>query len=132
MLAAKFDHPYEFKLLRSEMIGTNDCIVIARCMTQEFLDEMKAIIYKNYTNEQEAAFGGDFIKYIRSETDYYFRKSDGVTFGLTEQNHLGGQLEDWVYHNVKINQPIPDQEFFLPKGEIKIAETSVEFTENCK
>jgi hypothetical protein len=34
--AAKFDHPYEFKLLKSEMIGTNDCIVIARCMTPEF------------------------------------------------------------------------------------------------
>jgi thioredoxin-related protein len=128
MLAAKFDHPYEFKLLRSEMIGTNDCIVIARCMTPEFLDAMKAILYKNYSKEQEAAFGGDFREFIRSETDFYFRKNDGVTFGLTEQNHLGGQLEDWVYHNVKINQPIPDQEFSLPKGEIKIAETSVEFT----
>jgi thioredoxin-related protein len=125
--AAEFDHPYEFKIIKSEMVGTNDCIVIARCMTPEFLDAMKAILYKNYTKEQEAAFGGDFRKFIRSETDYYFRKSDGVTFGLTKRNHLGEQIEDYVYYNVEINQPIPDQEFLLPKGEIKIAKTSVEF-----
>lgn len=125
--AAKFNHPYDFKILKSEMVGTNNCIVIARCMTPEFLDAMKAILYKNYTKEQEAAFGGDFRKFIRSETDYYFRKSDGVTFGLTKRNHLGEQIEDYVYHKVEINQPIPDQEFLLPKGETKIAETSVGF-----
>jgi protein disulfide-isomerase len=125
--AAKFDHPYDFKILKSEIVGTNDCIVIARCMTPKFLDAMKAILYKNSTKEQEAAFGGDFRKFIRSETDYYFRKSDGVGFGLTKRNHIGEQLEDWVYDNVEINQPIPNQEFLLPKGEIKIAKSSDEF-----
>ncbi len=124
--AAKFNHPYDFKILKSEMVGTNDCIVIARCMTPEFLDAMKAILYKNQTKEQEAAFGGDFRKFIRSETDYYFRKSDGITFGLTKRNHLGEQIEDYVYQKIEINQPIPDQEFLLPKGEIKIAKNSVE------
>jgi protein disulfide-isomerase len=125
-LAAKFDHPYEFKLLKSEMIGTNDCIIIARCMAPQFLDAMKAILYKKYTKEQEAAFGGDFRQFIRSETDYYFRKNDGVAFGLAARNHLGEQLEDWVYCNVEVNQPIPDQEFSLPKGEIKIAKNAEE------
>jgi protein disulfide-isomerase len=124
--AAKFDHPYDFKVLKSETIGTNDCFIIARIMTPEFLDAMKATLYKNYTKEQEAAFGGDFRKFIRSETDYYFRKSDGVTFGLTERNHLGEQLEDWVYCNVEVNQPIPDQEFSVPKGEMKIAKNAEE------
>jgi len=124
--AAKFDHPYDFKVLKSETIGTNDCLIIARCMTPQFLAAMKAILYKNSTKEQEAAFGGDFRKFIRSETDYYFRKSDGVTFGLTERNHLGEQLEDWVYCNVEVNQPIPDQEFSLPKGEMKIAKNAEE------
>jgi thioredoxin-related protein len=125
-LAAKFDHPYEFKLLKSEMIGTNDCIIIARCMAPQFLDAMKAILYKKYTKEQESAFGGDFRQFIRSETDYYFRKNDGVAFGLAARNHLGEQLEDWVYCNVEVNQPIPDQEFSLPKGEIKIAKNAEE------
>jgi thioredoxin-related protein len=87
---------------------------------------MKAILYKNSSKEQEAAFGGDFRKFIRSETDYYFRKSDGVAFGVTKRNHLGEQLEDWVYNKVEINQPIPDQEFSLPKGEMKIAKNAVE------
>ena len=125
--SAKYDHSYDFKILKSEMVGTNDCIVIARCMTPQFLDTMKAILYKNSTKEQEAAFGGDFRKFIRSETDYYFRKSDAVGFGLSKKNHLGEQLEDWVYANVEINQPIPDQEFLLPKGDIKIAKSSEEF-----
>ena len=38
MLATKFDHPYDFKILKSEMVGTNDCIVIARIMTELFLE----------------------------------------------------------------------------------------------
>jgi protein disulfide-isomerase len=122
-IAVKFDHPYEFKLLKPEMVGTNDCFVIARCMTPKFLDAIKAIYYKDYTKEQETALGGDFRKFIRSETDYYFRKSDGVTLGLTKRNHLGEQLEDWVYDEVEINQPIPDREFSLPKGDIKIAKS---------
>jgi thioredoxin-related protein len=125
-IAAKFDHPYEFKVLKSEMVGTNDCIVIARCMTPKFLDAIKAVYYKDRTKEEEAAFGGDFRKFIRSETDYYFRKSDGVTLGLIKRNHLGEQLEDWVYDKVEINQPTPDQEFSLPKGDIQIAKSSEE------
>jgi thioredoxin-related protein len=128
-IASKFDHPYEFKVLKSEMVGSNDCIVIARCMTPKFLDAIKAVYYKDRTKEEEAAFGGDFRKFIRSETDYYYRKGDGVTFGLTWRNHLGEQLEDWVYDKVEINQPILDKEFSLPKGSIKIAKS---FEEDLK
>ena len=124
--AAKFDHPYDFKILKSETVGTNDCIVIARGMTPKFLDAMKAILYKNYTKEQEATFGGDFRKFIRAEADYYFRKSDGVTFGLKMRNHLGEWLDDWVYDRVEINQQIPDQEFSLPKGVVKVAKSEDE------
>jgi thioredoxin-related protein len=125
-IAAKFDHPYEFKVLKSEMAGTNKCIVIARCMTPKFLDAIKAVYYKDYTKEQEAALGGDFRKFIRSEIDYYVRKNDAVIIGHTERNHLGEQLEDRLYDKVEINQPIPDQEFSLPKGDIKIAKSSEE------
>jgi len=92
-------------------------------MTPKFLDAIKAIYYKDDMKEQEAELGGDFRKFIRSETDYYFRKTDGVTLGLTRWNHLGEQLEDWVYDKVEINRPIPDQEFSLPKGGIKIAKS---------
>jgi hypothetical protein len=112
-LAAKFDHPYEFKILKSELVGTNDCIVIARIMTEPFLE---AVWDVRKSREKQ---------YIQSETDYYFRKSDGVTFGFTKVTRLGEQMIDEVYNNVEINQPIPDQEFLLPKGEIKIAKNSV-------
>jgi protein disulfide-isomerase len=109
------------------MVGTNDCIVVARSMTPKFLDAIKAIYYKDYTKEQEAQFGGDFRKFICSETDYYFRKSDGVTFGQILRNHRGEELENWLYDKVEINQPIPDQEFFLPQGDIKIAKSNDEY-----
>jgi thioredoxin-related protein len=126
-IAETFPHPYEYKLLKPAMSGTNDCIVVARCMTPKFLDAIKAIYYKNYTKEQEAAFGGDFRKFIRSETDYYIRKSDAVIIGYIKRNHLGEELEDWLYDKVDINQPIADQEFSLPSGEIEIAQSSDEF-----
>jgi hypothetical protein len=126
-IAGKFDHPYDFKILKSEMVGTNDCIVLRRSMTPKFLDTIKAIYYKDYTKEQEAEFGGDFRKFIRSETDYYFRKSDGASFGQISRNHLGEELENGVYDKVEINHPIPEQEFFLPQGDIKTAKSNEEF-----
>ena len=126
--AAEFGHPYDYKLLKSSaMAGSNDCIVIARVMTPEFLTKMKSVFYKNYTKEQEDAFGGDFRKFIRSETDYYIRKSDAVVMGHVRLNHLGEQLEDWLYDQVEINQPIPDSEFSLPQGEVQVAKSSEEY-----
>jgi protein disulfide-isomerase len=120
--AAKFDHPYDFKILKSEMVGTNDCIVIARIMTELFLEAVwheEPLWHGKKSPEKQ---------YIQSETDYYFRKSDGVTFGFTKLTRLGEQMIDEVYNKVEINQPIPNQEFLLPKGEIKIAKTSEEFS----
>ncbi|MGH7988723.1 MAG: hypothetical protein ACREDS_00805, partial [Limisphaerales bacterium] len=124
--AAKFIHPYEYKFLKPEMVGTNNCIVVARCMTPKFLDAMKAVLYKNYTKEQEDAFGGDPRKFIRSETDYYVRKNDAVVMGKILNNYLGEQLENWLYDKVEINQPIATKEFSLPKGDIKIASSTEE------
>jgi len=96
-IATNFDRAYEFKLLKSRRVGTNDCIVIARRMTPKFLDAMKAVLYKSATKEQEEEFGGDFREFVPSETDYYFRKADGITMGLVQRNHLGEKLYDWVY-----------------------------------
>ena len=118
MLAVKFDHPYDFKILKSEMVGTNDCIVIARIMTEPFLEAF----------EQKGGKEIPAKQYIQTETDYYFRKSDGVAFGFTKLTRSGEKMEDCVYNKVEINQPIPDSEFSLPKGEIKIAKTPEEFS----
>ncbi|MGO8697092.1 MAG: thioredoxin family protein [Limisphaerales bacterium] len=126
-IADKFNRPYDCKILQSKRVGTNDCIVVARSMTPKFLDAIKAIYYKDGTKEQEAWAGGDFRNFIQSETDYYFRKSDGVAIGQITRNHRGEELEDWLYDEVEINQPIPDQEFILPQGDIKIAKSFDEF-----
>jgi thioredoxin-related protein len=120
--AAIFNHPYDFKILKSEMIGTNDCIVIARIMTEPFLEAVwqKEPLWHGKKSPEK--------QYIQSETDYYFRKSDGVAFGFTKLTRFGEQMIDEVYNKVEMNQSIPDSEFLLPKGEIKIAKTSEEFS----
>jgi protein disulfide-isomerase len=66
-------------------------------------------------------------KYVRSEVDFYFRKTDGITLGLIRWNRSGELLNNEVYDKVTVNQPIPDQEFSLPKGDIKIAKSYNEF-----
>jgi thioredoxin-related protein len=119
-IAAKFDHPYDFKNLKSETVGTNECVVIARNMTDPLLKAAADVYYEKYSPEKRIELG---TNYIRTETDFYFRKSDGATFGLIKRNRAGELLEDHVYDTVQINQPIPDGEFSLPKGDIKIVKS---------
>jgi protein disulfide-isomerase len=121
----KFDDPYEYKILKPEMAGTNDCIVIARIMTVPLLTAATENYYKKFSNSpEERKQMGE--KYIRSEIDYYFRKSDGVAFGYVKRNYFGEILDDYIYDMVEINQPIPDRKFSLPNGEIKVAKSSEE------
>lgn len=122
-IATKVNHPYDFKILKSEMVGTNDCIIIARTMTEPLLKAAADVYYEKYSPEKRIELG---TNYIRAETDFYFRKSDGVTLGLIKRNRAGELLEDEVYDAVEINQPIPDREFSLPKGEMKIAKNAEE------
>ncbi len=116
MLATNFNHPYDFKVLKSEMVDANDCFGIARVMTEPFLEAVEQKGGKEIPEKQ----------YIQSETDYYFRKSDGVAFGFTKLTRLGEQMMDEVYNKVEINQPISHQEFFLPKEKIQIAKSNEE------
>ena len=123
-IAATVDHPYEFKLLKLESVGTNDCIVIARTMTESLLKAAEKVYYEKYSPEKRIELG---TNYIRTETDFYFRKSDGITLGLIKRNRAGELLENIVYDKVEINQPISAEEFSLPKGDIKIARSMDEF-----
>ncbi|HZL14024.1 MAG TPA: hypothetical protein VFC85_07750, partial [Verrucomicrobiae bacterium] len=88
MLATNFNHPYDFKVLKSEMVGTNDCFGIARVMTEPFLEAVEQKGGKEIPEKQ----------YIQSETDYYFRKSDGGAFGFTKLTRIGEQMTDEVYN----------------------------------
>jgi protein disulfide-isomerase len=93
-------------------------------MTEPLLKAAADVWYEKYSPEKRTELG---MNYIRTETDFYFRKSDGVTLGLINRNRAGELLEDKVYDNVVINQPIPGQEFSLPKGDIKIAKSLDEY-----
>ncbi|HEY1787759.1 MAG TPA: hypothetical protein VGJ73_06360 [Verrucomicrobiae bacterium] len=127
-LAAKMSDPYEYQMLEPAIIGTNDCIVVARIMNPPLVDAVKAVIYKGVTRRQEIMFaGGDLRKLIRSETDYYIRKSDDVVMGYLGRNNSKQLLDDFLYDNVQINVPIPNQEFTLPAGPVKLAATFKDF-----
>lgn len=126
-LAATMDHPYEYKMLKPEIVGTNDCIVVARIMSAPLLDAVKDVVYKGYTPQQEAMFGGDFKKFIRFERDYYIRKSDAIIIGFVERNNSGNMVNDSLCDVVEIGGPVPNVEFVLPTGSISVATTFDEF-----
>jgi hypothetical protein len=112
--AAKHDHPYDYKFIPQKIVGTNDCIVVARITTPEFLQILKAAFYPGFTPTNADSLLGDPVNYIRTETDTYIRKNDGVIIGEVEKNKSGDVLYDELYDTVSVNNPIPAEEFNLP------------------
>lgn len=118
-LAATLDHPYDYKILQPEIVGNNDCLVIARIATPEFQNMLKAALYPSYIPRPGPL--GDPTNYIISEIDTYILKSNGVVIGEVKKNKSGEVREDILYDVVKINNPIPDAEFVLPKAPVETA-----------
>lgn len=123
LIAAKIDYPYEFKVGASEMVFTNECIVVVRTMSAPLLKAAADLWYAKYSAEEKNEFAP---RYIRSEVDYYFRKSDGVSLGVIKRNRAGELLENKIYDKIELDQPIANEQFSLPKVEIKVAKTSEE------
>lgn len=112
LLAETPGHHYDYKMLSPERVGTNDCLVVARIATPEFLELLKDAYYPGHaTNSMRR----DSVKYIRSEIDTYIRKADGIIIGELKKNHAGEVLSDRLYSEVRINETIPNSEFALPK-----------------
>jgi hypothetical protein len=124
-LAATLGHPYDYKMLKSEMVGTNDCLIVARVATPQLLDMLTTNYYPGYTQVNTGALG-DIVQFIGSETDTYVRKNDGIIIGELKRNKTGNVLSDRLYDVVQINVPIPDAEFILPKGQMEIATNSLQ------
>lgn len=111
-IAGTLDHPYEFQILKSDNIGTNECIVVRRKATQLLFDAMASALYgkEELENRQKLA-----QKNLRAVTDFYVRKRDGVIVGYCKQNFSTTiLLEDKIPDSISIGIPIPDEVFFLP------------------
>jgi hypothetical protein len=131
-LSATFSHPYDYKMLPPELVGTNDydCVVVAISDTPEFLQAVVTNYYPEYTPgipKKSEFLGQDLIQYISSETDVYIRKSDGIVIGSVKKNKFGKVLDDRVYELVRVNEPIPDAEFILPNSPIQTATNETQF-----
>jgi hypothetical protein len=124
-LAARFDNPYDYKILKPEIVGTNNCLVVARIATPQFFEAMMTNYYPRYTPGQDGPLG-DLVQYIWSETDTYIRKNDGVIIGEVKKNKFGKILDDKLYEVVQVNNPIPIIEFVLPKATVESATNNVQ------
>ncbi|MCS7090449.1 MAG: hypothetical protein NZM03_07040 [Limisphaera sp.] len=124
-LAESIDRPYEYRVLKAEVIGTNDCVVVARMASPKLLQLLRAALYPPHI--QMPDFLGDPTNYIRAETHYYIRKSDGVIIGEIKKNSAGEILEDMLFDFVEVNVPIPEKVFNLPKATLVTATNEVQF-----
>ena len=122
-MASKFDHPFNYQMQKSEQVGTNDCIVIARIMSLPFFDAVTAEVYKEFPPELRIPqWKNLMVSGYPFERDYYIRKSDGVIMGFREKNKAGLMSDDQeLYDTIQVNVPIPDEEFNLPKAPVRIA-----------
>lgn len=129
-IASKFDHPYDYLMLKSGASGTNECIIVARIMTTPLVDALVDDEFKELTSEQKQVVSREWlVKNMNSERDFYIRKSDGIIMGYLEKNSIGTVLDDYLYDVVQIDIPIPDEEFNLPKGPIMIARSWNEWSQ---
>ena len=121
-LASTPGHHYDYKMLQPEIVGDNDCLVVARVATPDFLTMLKAAYYPGFTNHGSP---DDPVKYIRSTVNSYIRKTDGVIIGKVKKNNTGEVLEDLLYDVVRVGDSIPDSEFDLPKASLETTATNI-------
>jgi hypothetical protein len=122
-MAAKFDRPFIYQMRKSELVGTNDCIVIVRIMSLPLFEAVTAEVYKEFPPEMRMPeWKNLMIRGYPFERNYYLRKSDGVIMGFREKNKEGLMSDDQgLYDTIQVNVPIPDQEFALPTAPVRIA-----------
>lgn len=118
--------PYIYEQLSSKSVGTNDCIVIRRKMSDQMLSAVGAELFQYKTNLTDVQRSALFKKNVRAIDDYYIRKNDGIQLGSLRRNAAGDLLDDRLCDQVIINEPIPDQEFTIPNMEKAVPIASFE------
>jgi hypothetical protein len=122
-IAGSLPHPYEYQSLKSDFIGTSDCIIVRRTAGKPLFDAMAAEIYRDEKPEKRTMLAA---KYLRAMTDFYIRKSDGIIAGYCKRNISGNTLlEDKVPDQVSIGGVIPTQEFYLSRKDSALIVTNV-------
>ncbi len=122
-LAAKRPHPYDYSFLKPQTVGTNECLVVARVATPQFVEALKSAAYPSYASAARRKRGvlEDPIRFIPSETDTYIREYDGVIIGRVKKNDFGRILDDKLYDVVEVGRPLPAADFALPAVSVQAA-----------
>lgn len=109
-IAKSMQHPYEYQFLKPTLVGTNDCFVVRRIMAQPMLDAVADECYSEKPLSQRKLLAS---KYIRSTTDFYIRKADGLILGCYKRNVSGGLLGDMLPDLVSVVDAIPSGQFSI-------------------
>lgn len=118
-LAAKSNHPYDFKLLESATAGTNDCVIVARLATPEFLEALKYVMFPGSARGNDSL--GDPLDYMTAEVDTYIRKSDGIIMGQVTKDRSGEVKNDKHFTVIEADIPVAGAEFDLPRVAVETA-----------
>ncbi|HEX4343828.1 MAG TPA: hypothetical protein VH255_10570 [Verrucomicrobiae bacterium] len=121
-LAGSFDIPYSYELLEPKTVGTNECLVVRRKMTGQFLEVFSKELYKNETEQKRLQLTPRVARAIK---DFYIRKSDAVIIGYLKRNISGeAVLQDRLPDTLSVGVPISPDEFSVPNKNTAIAVTS--------
>lgn len=120
-IAATMDRPFVYRLVGSEFVGTNECIIVSRLMSDTMLDACATVFYPAETTERRRQMASN----IRAERRVYIRKGDFIALGYLENNTSGKLLNDRLCNSISTN-PIPDEEFVVPDKESALVAKSFE------
>lgn len=129
LLAREVKQPYTYRLIGRETVGTNQCIVVSRIATSEFLNHMSRMLFPGGSNAPTRDF--DLIEALPAEHRFYIREADGVVLGRVVLNARGQILNHAVYEIVEVNVPIPDREFAIPSQITTVATNFSDFKGNA-
>jgi hypothetical protein len=111
---------YTYEMRSPARIGTNDCLVISRVMTERMFQARLADILRVNPTFPEAKKR----EYIASTSDFYIRKADGIVLGFLLRNTLGELCEDRLCDSVSDAARVPDSDITPPDQSRAVSVTS--------
>lgn len=110
--------PYQYEMLKPDLAGTNNCLVVRSKMSQEMVGAIAKEFHK--------AIPKFDTKYIRTIKDFYIRESDGIIVGYIERTASGSIMGDRLADTISVGIPIAPEEFLIPKIDTAIKVDSLD------
>lgn len=117
-IAGSVSTPYEYEMLKPDVTGTNQCLVVRSKMNEKMV--------RSITKEFQRLMPKFKPEYIRTIKEYYIRKSDGIIAGYIGKNTSFSVMDDRLADTISTPTSIPDEEFLVPKEDKAVAANSLD------